>query len=212
LSDQPLRIADWQPRNFDGKFRGEVSLSEAMIDSINVPFVRLAQQVGIRNVASTARQLGITSPIRQDLSSALGSSEVTLLELAQAYAIIAQKGRNSPPYGIVRITGQGGRLLYQHSSPSITVSLSPTALQGVDGMLVDAVNRGTGRNAALRIRAAGKTGTSQGFRDAWFIGYAGGVTTGVWFGNDDASPMVGATGGRFAAAAWRSYMQHAINP
>ncbi len=205
--DAPVNIKGWQPKNFDGKFRGEVTLQQMLVESLNVPAVRVAQSLGMSPVMRLATRLGIDTPIRNDLSSALGSSETTLLRMTQTYSVISAGGRSNTPYGIERITTRNGEELYQYRKPSTEQVLSGAVTADIDGMLRDVVSVGTGRNARIPQGGSGKTGTSQNFKDAWFIGYIGGMTTGIWIGNDDGTPMERSTGGNVPARIWHDYMQ-----
>ena len=206
MEDSPVALGEWEPQNANRRYAGEVTLTEALARSINSVAVKLADRVGVSSIANAARRLGISSPIQDNLSIALGSSEVTLLELTSAYSTFADGGRHFAPYGIVEITGADGAALYTHRSEA-TQATDETNAREMTYMLSHVVTEGTGQRAALADRpAAGKTGTSQDNRDAWFIGYTGNEIAGVWFGNDDNSPMKNVSGGNFAALAWHNYM------
>lgn len=212
LEDTPLDIEGWVPENYHGQHLGTVTLQQAFAQSLNVPMVRLAQAVGMGKVAALAHAMGITSPIRQDLSSALGSSELSLLELTSAYATVAAEGYKVRPYGVVRISTSKGRELYATPNRLTRRVLSPVALAGVQQLLSSVLYSpgGTGEAARLDAIAGGKTGTSQDFRDAWFLGSAEDITTGVWMGNDDNTPMDKVTGGSLPARVWATYMRQAL--
>ena len=185
IDDRPLRIKGWQPANFDGKFRGPITLDEAFAHSVNTAAVRLAQTVGPDKVAATARQLGIVSALQPVPSIALGTSEVTLLELTGAYLPFASGGIRRPLFGVVEVEDDQGKSYYRYAPTEIRV-IAPAAAESMHELMVSVVTTGTGRAAALPDRiAAGKTGTTQDGRDAWFVGYAGDVIAGVWLGNDD---------------------------
>ncbi|MCU0986326.1 MAG: PBP1A family penicillin-binding protein [Acetobacteraceae bacterium] len=206
VEDAPITVAGWRPENIDGRFRGPVTLTEAMAASINTVSVRLALQAGLPRVASAARRAGITGTIPRDATMALGSGSVGLLELAVAYASFANGGSLVVPHGIVRAEADG-RTVWQKQGDAVA-AIAPAHAAAMEAMLREAVARGTGRAAALPGRAvAGKTGTTSDFRDAWFVGWvdgAGGeVVIGVWVGNDDNGPMHGVTGGTLPARIFR---------
>ena len=202
VENTPLTIDGWAPRNYGNRYGPPVPLRHAFAQSSNVAAVRIAEQVGRKTVADTARRLGITAPISPGPSMALGSSGMTLLELTAAYAAVASGHYPVKPTGLVT---PGDAL----SSPAETHGLDPRAREAMLDLLWTATNQGTGRGAALAIPAFGKTGTTQNYRDALFVGFAGGLITGVWVGNDDDSPMRGVTGGTLPAEIWRSFMSQA---
>ncbi|MEN6543976.1 penicillin-binding protein 1A [Parvibaculum sp.] len=206
MEDTPVALGDWEPQNTNGRYMGTVTLTQALARSINSVAVKLAERVGVSSIANAARRLGISSPIQDNLSIALGSSEVTLLELTSAYSTFADGGRHFTPYGIVEVASADGNILYTHQSET-TQATDEAHAREMTYMLAHVVTEGTGQRAALSDRlAAGKTGTSQDNRDAWFIGYTSNEIAGVWFGNDDNSPMKNVSGGNFAALAWHNYM------
>jgi penicillin-binding protein 1A len=188
---------------------GEVTLADALAHSLNSATVRLIQHVGTHRVTALARRLGITTPIPDNLSIALGTSEVSLLELTGAYAAVASDGIGVWPYGIAEVRDRAGHVLWRRAGSGPGRVLEPAVARDADLLLGEVVRRGTGKAAALPIRSAGKTGTTQDYRDAWFVGYAGGLTAGVWFGNDDNSPMDKVTGGDLPAKLWHAIMQTA---
>ena len=196
--DAPIRIGTYAPSNYDGTFRGEVTLEDALAQSLNTASVRLMQQAGgPRAVAAVAKRLGVAGVLPPDLSLALGTGEVGLLELAGAYAPFANGGRLVVPWGIATVQADGKRAPVPHTSG--TAVMTPEHAADMLQMLTAVVTRGSGRLAGLPGRAvAGKTGTTQDFRDAWFMGFVGSasgpVVVGVWLGNDDARPMKGVTG------------------
>jgi penicillin-binding protein 1A len=207
--DAPIRIGGWSPENYEGRYLGEVTLADALAYSLNSATVRLIQQVGARRVAAMAHRLGITTPIPDNLSIALGTAEVSLLELTGSYATIASGGLGVWPYGIAEVRDRAGRVLWRRRGSGPGRVLAPEVASGADLMLGEVVRRGTGKAAQLALRAAGKTGTTQDYRDAWFVGYGGGSTAGVWFGNDDNSPMDKVSGGDLPAKLWHAIMQSA---
>jgi penicillin-binding protein 1A len=206
IDDRPLRVGTWQPANFDGKFRGKVTLEEAFAQSVNTAAVRLAQTVGPERVAATARQLGVASPLQPVPSIALGTSEVTLAELTGAYLPFATGGVRRPLFAVTKVEDEDGEAYYRHAPTEIRV-ITPAAAAAMQELLASAVTAGTGRAARLEGRAAGgKTGTTQNGRDAWFVGYSGGYVAGVWLGNDDNRPMNGVRGSNLPARIWREVM------
>jgi penicillin-binding protein 1A len=210
VSDAPVAIGTWRPRNFEGEAgRGDISLRDAFARSVNTAAVRLAQRDGIDGAIAAARRAGILSPLRRDLATALGASEVTLLELTGAHAPFANGGLSVQPYGIVEIRDRGGRLLYRRTGSGAAAIISRGTLSAMNDLLATVVSRGTGRAAALDRPMGGKTGTSQDHRDAWFVGFTADFVAGVWFGNDDSSPMNRVVGGGLPARAWRAFMLEA---
>ncbi len=206
IDDRPLRIGGWRPANFDGKYRGPITLDEAFAHSVNTSAVRLAQTVGPDKVVAKAHLLGVASSLQAVPSIALGTSEVTLLELTGAYLPFASGGMRRPLYGVEDVTDTAGRVYYRHVPTEVRV-IAPAAATAMDHMLVSVVENGTGRAADLGDRpAAGKTGTTQDGRDAWFVGYSGSYVAGVWLGNDDNRPMKGVLGSNLPAQIWREAM------
>jgi penicillin-binding protein 1A len=210
IEDAPIEIDGWEPENFSEQFVGEVTLAEAFAHSLNAATVRLAQEVGIAEVIAAARELGIEAPLSETPSLALGTSEVTLLDMTEAYAAVRAGIAPIEAWGIAgfgghdqsRLFGMGPPLeerrpLGEHHEPLVRL------LRGV-------VESGTGRRAALDGFAAGKTGTSQNYRDAWFIGFSEPLVVGVWVGNDDGTSMDEVTGGRLPAEIWRRFMTEAL--
>ena len=208
--DAPLTIGDYSPENFDGKYRGEITAREALAQSINTAAVRVLQRAGIDNVIRSARDLGISSPLERDAALALGSSVVTPLELTAAYASIAAGGRAITPYAIKEVRSRDGQVLFRRNDVDAPSTVSSGAIATLTDMLEEVVRTGTGKRAALDGRpVAGKTGTSSDYRDAWFLGFTGDYTTGVWLGNDNDMPMKKVTGGSLPAALWHDYMAEA---
>ena len=209
VEDAPIRIRDWTPENFDGRFRGWMTLRDALVQSINTASIRILDQVGVDRVHSVAHRLGITSPLGRELSLALGTSEVTPIELATAFATLGNGGNIVMPYGIREIRERDGAVLYTRQGGGAGRAVDPAVLAELTDMMVGVVREGTGRGAALDRPAAGKTGTSQQHRDAWFAGFTADFATVVWVGNDDNTPMNKVTGGSFPATVWRQYMTDA---
>ncbi|MDP1617809.1 transglycosylase domain-containing protein [Phenylobacterium sp.] len=211
--DEPLRIGDWEPRNYNGEFRGEMTLEQALAQSTNTVAARLASEVGTGNVASTARRLGITGNIQLDPSMALGAVEVSPLQMAQAYAPFANGGFKAQGYGIERIRTSDGRVLYDHNvdKPQRQSVIGSPALQYMNQMMRGVVTRGTGTAAQVPgYDLAGKTGTTNDYRDAWFVGYTGGFVAAVWVGKDDNSAMRRVAGGGAPARIWKDFMTAAL--
>lgn len=209
--DGPLRIGKWKPRNYGGNFLGSVTLREAAARSVNTVAVQVSERVGRGKVIDAARRLGITSPLKSHPSLALGASEVSLVELTAAYGVIANGGVAVWPHGISEIRERGGRVLYRRTDGAAAQVVDPGAVQRVNDLLRAVVVWGSGKAANPNRPAAGKTGTSQEFRDAWFIGYTGELVTGVWMGNDDSSSMKRVTGGSLPARLWRDFMISALD-
>lgn len=211
--DEPIKIGNWEPRNYTGQYLGPITLRIALAQSINTVAARLASEVGTQNVAATARRLGITSPIQLDPSMALGAVEVSPLEMAQAYAPFANGGQFAKAYGIERIRTASGRVLYDHGvAPAQRQQvIAQPALAYMVSMMRGVISGGTGTRAKVAgYDLAGKTGTTSDYRDAWFVGYTGGFVTAVWVGKDDNTPMKKVTGGGPPAGIWKDYMTQAL--
>ncbi|PPE79542.1 penicillin-binding protein [Kaistia algarum] len=208
--DQPTRIGKWEPKNYEKTYRGPVTLQTALALSINTIAVQLANEVGPDTVVATAHRLGITSQLQPNPSIALGTSEVSLLELTDAYAPFANGGFAVPPHVITTVTSVDGKVLYQRPAYKATQVIDPTNVGMMNTMLSDTLSRGTGRKAAIAgWPAAGKTGTTNDSRDAWFVGYTANLTAGVWLGNDDFKPTKRMTGGSLPAQIWNRFMVEA---
>jgi penicillin-binding protein 1A len=206
IEDRPITIGGWTPRNSSGVYRGEIALREAFALSSNVAAVRLARQVGLDNVIRAARDLGVTAPIpSDDPSIALGTSDVSLLEMTAAYAAVAAGRYPLVPRGLAAPPEEPGAFAFLRRSSRADPAFGP-----LRDMLGEAVTDGTGRAAALPIAAFGKTGTTQDSRDALFIGFAGDLVVGIWVGNDDNRPMQGVSGGGLPARIWRNFMVRAL--
>ncbi|MEM1287265.1 MAG: penicillin-binding protein 1A [Pseudomonadota bacterium] len=208
--DRPTRIGNWTPENYSREYRGPVTLADALALSLNTVAAQLAAEVGPARVASTAQRLGIESPLDKNASIALGTSEVSPLELTAAYTPFANGGYAVDPHMIVRVRDQAGRILFSRDGTGFGRVVDPSHIRAMNGMLSRTLVIGTGRRAALNSwTGAGKTGTTQGLRDAWFVGYTANLTTGVWVGHDDNSPMDGITGGGMPAQVWQTFMTDA---
>ena len=206
--DLPLSIQGWSPHNENGRYTGAVTLRHALAHSINTVAVRLILDMGPRRVSDVARRLGIKSPLRDEPSLALGTSEVSLLELASAYGAFGNGGHRIEPHAIRCVRMGSGRILYARTAPGSEQTISSQNVGAMSDMLNEAMIHGTGKRAAIPLHlAAGKTGTSQKFRDAWFVGYTAHLTAGVWVGNDNGAQMNKVRGGQLPAEIWRQIMQ-----
>ncbi len=208
LVDGPVRIGNWTPENFDNKYRGPVTLASALAQSLNTIAAQLVARSGAQNVAKTAHRMGIESELQVNASIALGTSEVSLVELTSAYAPFMNGGYKATPHVIKRITTASGKVLYENTYDQPPKVISETIAAEMNQMLSGVISRGTGKaNAKLPgWQVAGKSGTTQSFRDALFVGYTTNLATGVWFGNDDGSSMRKVTGGGLPAKAWSEFM------
>jgi penicillin-binding protein 1A len=205
--DEPVVIANWSPHNYEDGYLGPITLQTALAQSINTVAARVADQVGRNNVAATARRLGIVSQINTDPAMALGTSQVTPLEMAQAYATFSNGGQRVAAYGIERVRTNGGSVVWQRRAQPQAQIVGNPPLGELTQMLHAVVSSGTGVRAAIPGRdVAGKTGTTSDYRDAWFCGFTGNLTTVVWMGRDDNTPMRRITGGSAPAELWRTVM------
>jgi penicillin-binding protein 1A len=210
FDDAPITIGKWRPNNYDDKYFGRVPLKFALAHSLNSIAAQLADKVGVKHVIEVARRLGITSDLRPDLSLALGTSEVGLLELTGAYGAFADGGLGVWPYGVVEIRDRAGTVLYKRSGSGPGDVMTPKQAATMDRMMEGVIAEGTGRAANIGRPAAGKTGTTQDYRDAWFVGFTPNLVTGVWVGNDDGTPMKRVTGGSVPAHIWHDFMAAAL--
>lgn len=204
--DEPVTIGEWSPKNNDGRYRGEITLRQAFARSSNVAAARLIKDVGPRAVIRAARDLGISTPIAEEASIALGTSTVSLLELTAAYAAIAAGEAPVRPRGLSAEDEPGWLARFANMNRP----LGSRELEGMRELMAAAVSEGTGQSAALSVETFGKTGTTQDNRDALFLGYAGGIVAGVWMGNDDNTPNPGLAGGGAPARVWRDFMAQAL--
>ncbi|MDD7313894.1 MAG: PBP1A family penicillin-binding protein [bacterium] len=207
IEDKPLIIKDWRPENHDKKYYGEVALREAFAKSLNLAAIRLAQKVGVKQIAQLAKKLGISTPLENDLSLALGTSSVRVIDMAAAYATVANGGFAVFPYSVEEIYTNDGFQLYQRDSDENRRLLSEEETILMKKLMREVLKTGTGRSAALGREAFGKTGTSQDHRDAWFVGFDDNLICAVWIGNDDNSPMKGVYGSGLPAKIWKKIMQ-----
>jgi penicillin-binding protein 1A len=209
VADGPLTLGGWSPGNGTWRSRGEITLEDALAHSVNTAAVRLLQRAGgPRPVAAVAERLGLPGPFPREASLALGTTEVTLLDLVAAYAAFGNGGHRVTPFGIAEARAEGRAVPW--TTPPRTAAIAPDTAEAMRRMMAATVARGTGRAAAPPgIAVAGKTGTTQDNRDAWFIGLAGGLAMGVWLGNDDATPMDGVAGGGLPARLFRDILEAA---
>ena len=208
--DGPVTIGKWRPANYEGAYEGAITLAHALARSSNSAAVQLTRDVGPGTVARVAHRLGVSGELHAVPSLALGTSEVTPLELTAGYAAFANGGTGVIPYAIVRIRTVSGKVLYQRRGSGLGRVMSPENNADMTEMLRGTVIEGTGRAAALEGRpVAGKTGTSQDYRDAWFAGFSADHVTGVWIGNDGGASMKRATGGGLPARIFKSFMEAA---
>ena len=207
--DGPIIIDGWAPRNFSRTYQGPITLLAALSGSVNSVAVKLGDRVGFGTVAAMARRLGITAPLAPHPSLALGTAEISLLEMTAAYAVLANGGYGVLPHGMLRIKDGGGGVLYQRRGSGQERAIAPGHVAAINQMLAAAMTGGTGQAAQIGRPAAGKTGTSQDYRDAWFIGFTADLVLGVWLGNDDGKPMSGVTGGGAPARLWGAIMADA---
>lgn len=208
FNDAPIRIGDWTPENYEKKYNGEVTLATALAKSLNTVAAQLVMYDGPDQVIKLAHRLGIESELQPNASIALGTSEVSLMELTGAYAAFMNGGYKATPHVIRRVTtADGSKVLYENTYDSPPRVLSETIAANMNAMMMGVIDQGTGRSAKLAgWQAAGKTGTTQNSRDALFVGFTSNLTTGVWFGNDDGKPMKKVTGGGLPAKAWQEFM------
>ncbi len=206
--DAPISVKGWKPENYEHEYLGPVTLTQALANSLNTVSVRLTLEFGPAAVTRTAYRMGITSPLEPNASIALGTSEVSPLELVAAYAPFANGGFGVSPHVIERVRGSDGKILYARSTQILSRIVDARYVAMMNTMLHETLVSGTARHADLPgWPAAGKTGTSQDFRDAWFVGYTSHLVTGIWLGNDDNSPSRKATGGGLPVEIWSRFMK-----
>lgn len=207
FEDAPIKLGNWKPGNYNGRFEGPVTLRHAFANSTNTVAVRLIEQVSPARVITLAHRLGITSELRNDASLALGTSETNLLELTTAYVPFANGGEGIAAFGVERITDPQGKPLWARQGGGFGRVISDQALANMHEMMQAVITDGTGKAARLDRPAAGKSGTTQDYRDAWFLGFTADYVTGVWLGNDDQRhEMKKVTGGGLPAQLWKSVM------
>ena len=206
MVDGPIRLAGWSPKNLTGRYQGDVSVRAALALSINTVAVQVGQYAGIRRVVDVARRLGIGADLDANASLALGTSAVSLVELTGAYAAFATGGIGVWPHCIEEVRDADGDVLYTRAGSGPGRVISAATAREMTDMLVSAVEWGTGKAARFGRPIAGKTGTSQNYRDAWFVGFSSDLVAGVWMGNDDERAMNEVTGGTLPAKLWRAFM------
>lgn len=210
IEDLPISIGTWKPENYDRKYYGEVTLEDALAKSLNLATVNLAEQVSRPDIIRNARKMGISTPISNTPALSLGAFEVRVLDMAAAYAVLANGGRAVRPYAIKEIYTRDGYQIYMRQADEDHRIIKGKYVKEMTEMLEQVIEKGTGKSARLNIVAAGKTGTTQDYRDAWFVGFAGDLTCAVWVGNDDNSPMKGIGGGSLPAKIWKEVMAAAL--
>ncbi len=214
VPDRPISIGNWSPKNYTRSYRGPVSLKLALTKSINTIPVRLAQAIGRDKIIETAYKMGITNELQNSVSLPIGSSEVTVMDMAASYATFANGGLRAEPYAIVEVQNSVGETLYRREEvePLPARVLPADKVAEMNDILVNVVEAGTGRRARLEnVIAAGKTGTTNAYRDAWFVGYTGNFVGAVWYGNDNFQPTRRLTGGSLPAMTWEKFMAYAHN-
>ena len=210
VNDSPVTINGWTPRNDNRKNVGEIDVRTAFAYSINTIAAKLGMEVGFPSVADMARRFGVSTTINTHPSMVLGTSEVHVIDMTQAFASVARKGVAVKPYGILKVTTADGETLYEHEDDTSRVLVAPWVAAGMTDLMQTAVNTGTGRAAQIGRPVAGKTGTTTSNKDGWFIGFSSGLTTGVWMGRDDNRTIPGLAGGRAPARAFADYMKVAV--
>ena len=212
VEDAPITEGSYRPKNYENKYNGPVTLTDALALSLNTATIRLLQAVGVARLQDVVQRLGFSQKFRAEQALGLGAAETTLIETTNAYAEIANGGYAIWPYAVLSIKDGDGRTLYTREASQHMQIFQPRHVNMLESMMEQAVLRGTAQAAQLsRGRVAGKTGTTQDYRDALFIGYTNQLVTGIWMGNDDNEPMHRVSGGRYPARLWRSYMEEAIN-
>lgn len=206
IEDVPVEIKGWKPENYNKKYYGNVTLKQALMQSLNLATVNLSQKLNINDILRNARKMGLTTELVNTPSVVLGTSEVKVLDMAAAYASIANGGKAVWPYGIIEIYSKEGMQLYQRDESENLQIMDSDDARELSSMLEQVILSGTGKNARLPVFAAGKTGTSQDNRDAWFVGWTDKYVAAVWVGNDDNSPMKNITGGTLPARIWQKIM------
>lgn len=215
ILDEPVSyksgLKEWSPSNYDGEFWGEITLRKALAFSRNVATVRLTEIMGLESVINLAKRAGINSELPADLTLALGSLSVSPLELTSAFCVFANGGKRIKPIAIKYVTDSSGKILLQNE-PQLDEAIAPEVALTMTDMLRDVISYGTGTRANIGKPAAGKTGTSNEFRDAWFIGYTPQIVAGVWVGYDDMRKSLGQgeAGGRVSAPIWAQFMKEAL--
>ena len=212
IDDLPFKAGDWTPRNYGNKYRGSIPLYTALMISSNVCTARLMDDIGVRPVIQLARVMGITTPIPYDYTIALGSNSVKLFEITRAYGVFANGGFRVEPYAIERVESSRGTVLYEAKKAKTSKVLNINTAAVMTAIMKTVIRNGTGMAANIGKPAAGKTGTTDDSKDAYFVGFTPDVVTGVWVGNDDNSKMGNVTGGTVPALIWKDVMVVATQP
>ena len=212
VEDLPVKIGNWTPRNYGNKYRGKIPVYTALMVSSNVCAARVMDMIGVRPVIQLARVMGISTPIPYDYTIALGSNSVKLFEMTRAFGVFANGGYKVEPYAIERVESSRGTILYESRKARTSKVLNINTAATMTAIMKTVITNGTGRAADIGKPAAGKTGTTDDSKDAYFIGYTPDVATGVWVGNDDNSQMGGVTGGTIPAKIWHDVMVVATQP
>lgn len=208
IEDKPIKIGKWKPENYDKKFYGKVTLKDAFRRSLNLATIDLSDKISKRKIIDLSHRMGIGTPIENTPSMVLGSSGVKIIDMAVAYSTIANGGFANWPYSINEIYGKDGYKIYERVADEKQRIISAESIEKITAMMQQVVENGTGKKAKLPFFAAGKTGTSQDYRDAWFVGFSRGYTIAVWVGNDNNSPMKNISGGTVPAEIWKKLMLH----
>lgn len=206
IEDKPIVIGKWKPENYDKRYYGKVSVKDAFRRSLNLATIDLSNRISKQKIIELAHKMGISTPINNAPSMPLGSFEVKIIDMAVAYSTIANGGFANWPYSINEIYSKDGYKIYERTSDEKNKIISDEAIENITSMLQSVIENGTGKKARLPFFAAGKTGTSQDYRDAWFAGFSRGYTAVVWVGNDNNSPMKNISGGTLPAEIWKKLM------
>jgi len=227
VTDRPVCIGNWCPKNYGGSFSGSMPLTVALAKSINSIPVQMsiaigkatgethearAAAIGRKKIVETAHAMGLTTPLTDTVSLPIGAGEVTVIDMAAGYSVLANGGRRAKPYAAIEITNSQGEAIYRHDrdEPEPKQVLTPQVAQDMNFMLSKVPTEGTARRAALDgVVTAGKTGTTNGYKDAWYVGYSGNLVGAVWFGNDNSAETANMTGGSLPAMTWKEIMQFA---
>jgi penicillin-binding protein 1A len=213
--DQPICLGNWCPQNYGRSFSGSMPLVSALARSINSIPVRMSLEIGKGNakagravIIDTAKRMGLVHPLSDSSSLPIGAAEVTVMDMTAAYAVFANGGRRADPYATWEVRNSSGEIIYRHDRAVQPKQVLETrVVNDMNFMLNKVVEEGTGKRAILEgVKAAGKTGTTNAYRDAWFVGYTGNLAAAVWYGNDDHSTMNDMTGGTLPAMTWKEVM------
>ena len=206
IDDTPLTISKWSPHNYGNKYRGRIPMYKALMVSSNVCAARVIKEIGVHSVIQLARVLGITTPLEKDYTISLGSNGVKLFEFVRAYSAFSNGGYVVEPYAIQRVEDSRGRVLYKAPGVKSSHQLNDETAAQMTAMLKTVIVSGTGTGANIGKPAAGKTGTTDDYKDAYFVGYTPNIVAGVWVGDDNNRKMAGLTGGTVPARIWKDIM------